>query len=471
MANSSISPSITPESSPSLSATPDLRIFSRSFNQDQACFVCGTSAGYRVFQSDPLRMLFCMDFDIAGCDDLFAPRLFRTEKKSSAVSGKVQSLTNEEVWMQDTGTNKEKVPVDGKQHQCTLPLPCNGEPENCATIYSDNDEGFTIVEMLYRTHLVALVLPRYSSNKVIMWDNHQGISTGELVFRSPVKAVRMRLDRVVVVLEHRIFVYNLPDLRLTSCVQTISNPRGICALSSSSRSCIMACPGPNIGEVRLAIYEAKKRFTLKAHTSTIACISLSHDVSLLATASTKGTLIRLFNTTDGTKVQELRRGVDRADIHSIAFSTPSYWLVVSSDKGTIHLFCLNDPSSLKGRGGGSTSSYVSFPLSLSSNANTGLVSSITNGFQLARSSPTLSQSNKGSSLAFMKGVLPGYFSSEWSFAQFRLPEDTHALVAFGKDRNTIIVLCSSGTYYKCSYDVLRGGEMVVKERVILANAK
>ncbi|KAI5057467.1 hypothetical protein GOP47_0027482 [Adiantum capillus-veneris] len=462
----------TAELLPSFSSSTEISIFSRSFNQDQGCFVCGTPTGYRVFQSDPLRELFCREFDVAGCDDLFAPRPFRADKKPSITrgnSGKIFSAKDGQ-GVHNAGSSPRELQMDGKQQRSSPTSLSNGEPEHGFAENHNNVEGFTIVEMLYCTNLVALVLPRYSSNKVIIWDDHQGISTGELVFRSAVRAVRMRLDRVAVILEQRIFVYNLPDLRLTLSVQTISNPRGLCALSSSSGSCVMACPSETTGEVRVALYETKKRFFLKAHTSAIACISLCHDGSLLATASTKGTLIRLFNTADGTKIQELRRGADKADIHSIAFSTPSYWLVVSSDKGTIHVFCLKDPSLYKGARGSSTSGYVSFPLSLSASSATSLASSISNGLQLARSSLTsLTQSNKGSSLAFMKGVLPGYFSSEWSLAQFRIPEDTHALVAFGKDRNTIIILCSSGTYFKCSYDVFRGGEMVVKDTVKLAN--
>lgn len=414
-----------------------------------------------MYQSDPLQQLFCREFDVAGCDDLFAPRLFRAEKKPPSTREKYISA-NEGQGVRSVGSGQKELHVDGKQQHTVPSSMCNGKPEG-----PGDAEGFSIVEMLYRTNLVALVLPRYSSNKVVIWDDHQGISTGELVFRSAVRAVRMRLDRVVVVLEHRIFVYNLPDLRLTSSVQTISNPRGLCALSSSSRSCVMACPSENIGEIRVALYETKKRFFINAHTSAIACIALCHDGSLLATASTRGTLVRLFSTTDGTKIQELRRGADKAVIHSIAFSAPSYWLVVSSDKGTIHVFCLKDPSLFKAIGGGSTG-YVSFSNSLSASSATSLASSISNGLRSSFSSFT--QSNKGSSLAFMRGVLPNYFSSEWSFAQFRLPEETHAIVAFGKDRNTILVLCSSGTYYKCSYDVLRGGEMVVKERVKLGKA-
>jgi len=67
--------------------------------------------------------------------------------------------------------------------------------------------------------------------------------------------------------------------------------------------------------------------------------------------------------------------------------------------------------------------------------------------------------NAGSSLSFMKGVLPKYFSSEWSFAQFRVPEETRAIVAFGTQKNTIVIVCANGSYYRCSFDGNNGGEM------------
>lgn len=336
-----------------------------------------------------------------------------------------------------------------------------------------NDDGFTIVEMLYRTNMVALVSPRYASNKLVMWDDHDGICTGELLFRSSIRAIRLRSDRIAVVLEHRICVHGIADLRLIHQLDTLSNPRGLCALSPAPGSCVLACPGQKKGEVCVVLYDGKKTLFLEAHTSAIACISLCLNGSLLATASTRGTLIRLFNTADGTKIQELRRGTDQADIYSIAFSRTSHWLAVSSDKGTIHIFCLKGPSSGYGKSAvdSSSSGYINFPLSLSSSTVTGLTSSISNGFQLARSSlMSLAQSNTGSSLSFMKGVLPSYFSSEWSFAQFRLPEDMRAMVAFGKERNTVIVLCSNGSYYKCSFDELQGGEMVLEETSMLFNA-
>lgn len=44
-----------------------------------------------------------------------------------------------------------------------------------------------------------------------------------------------------------------------------------------------------------------------------------------------------------------------------------------------------------------------------------------------------------------QGVLPKYFSSEWSFAQFHLPEDTQFIAAFGS-QNTIIIVGMDGRY-------------------------
>jgi hypothetical protein len=48
------------------------------------------------------------------------------------------------------------------------------------------------------------------------------------------------------------------------------------------------------------------------------------------------------------------------------------------------------------------------------------------------------------------GVLPKYFSSEWSFAQFRLPESTKFIVAFGS-QNTVLIAGMDGRYAVCHH--------------------
>lgn len=44
---------------------------------------------------------------------------------------------------------------------------------------------------------------------------------------------------------------------------------------------------------------------------------------------------------------------------------------------------------------------------------------------------------------YSSGVLPKYFSSEWSFAQFHLPEITRYIIAFGS-QNTVMIVGMDG---------------------------
>jgi WD40 repeat protein len=69
-------------------------------------------------------------------------------------------------------------------------------------------------------------------------------------------------------------------------------------------------------------------------------MALNNDGTLLATASDKGTLIRIHQTIDGAPIQEVRRGSDKAEIYSIAFDMNARWIAATSDKGTCHIFAI-----------------------------------------------------------------------------------------------------------------------------------
>ncbi|CAM6082963.1 unnamed protein product [Calypogeia fissa] len=330
-----------------------------------------------------------------------------------------------------------------------------------------NNGGIGLVEMLFRCNILAIVgggtTPRYPPNKVMIWDDHQSRCIGELSFRSEIRAVRLRRDRVVVVLEHKIYVYNFADLKLLHQIETIANPKGLCALSPASSPSVLACPGLHRGQVRVEHYSLKKTKFIPAHDSNLACFALTLEGRLLATASTKGTLIRIFNTLDGTRLQELRRGADRAEIYSLAFAQNAQWLALSSDKGTVHVFSLRAGSGTEDIRSGEANQAiagVSPPKATSSVNGSGNGS----GSPMAGSSLlAFASGNPGSSFSFMKGVLPKYFSSEWSFAQYRLPEETKSIVAFGPQKNTVIIVGSDGSFYKCAFDPTNGGEMEQQE--------
>lgn len=294
------------------------------------------------------------------------------------------------------------------------------------------DGGIAIVEMLFRCNILALVgggkNPKFPPNKVMIWDDFQDKCIAELEFRSEVKAVRLRRDRIVVVLETKVYVYNFADLSLIDQIDTIKNPHGLCALCPSTTNTVLACPGINPGFVHVELYDVKQprqRATniITAHNNPLSQIALNLEGTILATASEKGTLFRLFDTTTGRQLRELRRGVDRAEIYSISFSPNSSWLGVCSDKGTVHIYSLaglgqeqsNDPSQV---------------------------------------------ANRQSRMVVFKDIF-SYWGSEWSLAQFRVPGvGCYCICAFGADKNSVIVVCSTGEFFKYVFDPVKGGEAI-----------
>eukprot|EP00201_Polytomella_parva_P011647 CAMPEP_0175072712 /NCGR_PEP_ID=MMETSP0052_2-20121109/20080_1 /TAXON_ID=51329 ORGANISM="Polytomella parva, Strain SAG 63-3" /NCGR_SAMPLE_ID=MMETSP0052_2 /ASSEMBLY_ACC=CAM_ASM_000194 /LENGTH=454 /DNA_ID=CAMNT_0016340283 /DNA_START=305 /DNA_END=1666 /DNA_ORIENTATION=+ len=453
----------------------------------------------------------------------------------------------------------------------------------------------------------------------MIWDDHQGAFIGELSFRSQVRAVKLRRDKIVIALEHKVLVYDFADLRLLHQIETQANPSGIVAVSTSSDSTVLACPGLLSGQIRVELYDRRQTKFITAHENGLACLSLSLEGKRLASASVRGTLIRIWSTGEGQLLQEVRRGADPAQLFSLAFSQQSEWLAASSDKGTVHVFACGPGVSLvipgeedgklwrrrvdgstkpsfdslspaatadasrptlsstlvpavitntdgsngssngssncinskNGRNNSSNSSSNTPPLSplaptpltsslatavtdtasgASSNGH-GISHNISHSTSHSTSSPNSrpsppspsppSPSPAASVFNFVKGLVPGlplpkYFSSEWSFAQFRIPdefpESTSALcsiitnsvshvrpgnmslsssassssaaaassssaaapssssstpssssssirvyVGFGSTPNSIVTVTSSGSFYKASFDPVKGG--------------
>ncbi|KAK9084202.1 hypothetical protein Scep_030673 [Stephania cephalantha] len=284
----------------------------------------------------------------------------------------------------------------------------------------DQGGGLGIVEMVFRWNIFAVVGggsdPQYPPQKVLIWDDQQSRCTGELSFRSEVRAVRLRRDRIVVVLDQKVYVYDFKNFKVIRQIETSENSKGLCEVSQAAESFVLVCPGLLKGQVRVDDYSLRKTKFILAHGSSIACFALTQDGKVLATASIKGTLVRIFNTSDGNLLQEVRRGADRAEIYSLAFSPKAQWLAVSSDKGTVHVFSLQVNSGSAGN---------DKPHNAVSDAN----------HVLPRTR---------SSLSFIKGVLPKYFSSQWSVAQFRLHEGSQHIVAFGHQKNTVVILGMDG---------------------------
>ncbi|KAJ3444220.1 wd repeat domain phosphoinositide-interacting protein [Anaeramoeba flamelloides] len=105
---------------------------------------------------------------------------------------------------------------------------------------------------------------------------------------------------------------------------------------------VIALLGDITGEIRIVSFADRCLFNNKivAHDHTIEFMKLNIDGSLVATSSSKGTLIRVFETHSASQVFQLRRGSKKARIFSIAWNQNSSLLATTSSTGTVHIFLI-----------------------------------------------------------------------------------------------------------------------------------
>jgi len=89
--------------------------------------------------------------------------------------------------------------------------------------------------------------------------------------------------------------------------------------------------------------------------------------------------------------------------------------------------------------------------------------SLDDGGEAAASAAPGAVANTTSKMGLLKGLLPKYFSSEWSFAQWKC-DSPEALVAFAPvGQNSIYVLSNTCSFSKLSFDAASGDSLANSE--------
>ena len=284
--------------------------------------------------------------------------------------------------------------------------------------------GIGIIEMFQRTNLLALVgggkNPKFQINQLIIWDDHQGKIISKLRFNENLMSVRLRNNKIIVLTRNKFYAFNMKTLVTIAIIKTYDNPLGIIATSNGdiNNKLIVAFPYESQGHVFLGeiTQKCEKLSVVQAHDSKIACISINKDGTLLATASDKGTLIRIFTTNDGQKFSEFRRGTKTVEMNCIAFDPNNKFIGCSSNVGTIHIF-----------------SIAAITKALDEKNNK------------AKNEIEDEPKNSKSFLGKIGGLLNiknAYLESERSFAKFKVQEE-NSILGFGSENTFVVITMDS----------------------------
>lgn len=317
--------------------------------------------------------------------------------------------------------------------------------------YQDVGGGIGIIEMLNGTNIFGLVgggkNPKYPVNELIIWDQEKKVELSKIKTKKKILNVKLTENKIFVVNFDKIFVFDFNTLNLIDTLET-KNPRGLITLSYKQD--IVAYPDDaHEGTIKIKNYDTNKEEKLKAHKTPLSCIQLNQDGTMIGTSSLKGTLIRVYNVSGKNLVREVRRGAESANVNCISFDISQKYILVVSDRKTIHIFFLlnngeNQSNSNRNSNSNNSNNYEGDEIvnnTISGNKN------------------ILELDNKKSKLSGMSNffnVGKRYFSSEWSFAKFK--QTSHKLISiFGPD-NSILVVTFEGKYYQAVFDPINGGE-------------
>uniref|UniRef100_A0A8R1TYI3 WD repeat domain phosphoinositide-interacting protein 2 n=1 Tax=Onchocerca volvulus TaxID=6282 RepID=A0A8R1TYI3_ONCVO len=224
--------------------------------------------------------------------------------------------------------------------------------ESCRQFSDDKKKNvetseIMLIERLFSSSLLMLVSTQ-APRKLRIYHFQKNNEICAQSYTNTVLAVKLNRDYMVICLEDIVYIHTVKDMKadIFPVIHTIrdtpSNATGIIDLSATVNS-FLAYPGSiNNGHVQLFdVTRLNSMNTISAHTSPLAALRFNYDGKKLATASNRGTVIRVFDTESGDRLYEFTRGVKRfVNIYSMAFSIDGNYLCSSSNTETVHVFKL-----------------------------------------------------------------------------------------------------------------------------------
>lgn len=319
--------------------------------------------------------------------------------------------------------------------------------------------GLGIVEVLNTSNLMVFAgggrYPLFPMCKVIIWDDDEERRKAEITFKSVVKALKIKLEYLFVILESKILVYNtVEDLELIYQAPTLMNLKGVFSVNNCDKTTVVAFPSElksskqhelgwicivnidrisrdNIGDEKMKIGEdynfnethSDQILMIKPHNAALTCLEFNFTGTQLATASEKGTLIRIWNTTNGKLIQELRRGHEHVILFCVTFDFGDNWLGCISDSGTVHIFNIDNKKLIEN--------------------------------DIKKQETDNLTKNPKNILNWLSFISP-YFKSEFSFSSYKIDFESKTKLTFLQD-GSLLLQSYQGEVISQNFDKINGG--------------
>lgn len=253
--------------------------------------------------------------------------------------------------------------------------------------------------------VMAVANREQEAHTLVVWDHmkqdvhlHQRLS-------SPILGLAANPKWVVVAQRNKTTCHDLTTLHTISSHVTADNPRGLCAVGVNGPVvCLGQVPGsvlvmmPNTTETKLIPAFPKEH---------IGQLCLDNRGRYLAVSNEYGSIVHIYNVQRGERIHEFRRGLSSANVTSMCFDGQAKWLCLFSDHNTVHLFGVGEEQK----------NY-----------------------------------NQRSKLYYISPILPKYFHSSWSAANFPLETEKSAIVGF-QPNDRLCIIAQSGYCYIYQWDI------------------
>ena len=263
-------------------------------------------------------------------------------------------------------------------------------PNKLDLLFKDDVEnGTSHVNRLFTSSLVAY-RSRFETNKIFLAHFRKNQIICDYTYPSPVRTLQLNRNRLIVCLDNEIYIHAIKDMSLVHIIKdvatvfedkvntvSLASPMSASALSNliayplaegamvevpadessennsskNSKSNSNSNNSNNLG--RIAIFDAYLLRTIKvidAHENRISATCFANNSTfragsqenplLLASASERGTVIRIWSIPQGICIHELRRGMYHADIQQLSFSLDAEYVGLISKNQTIHVWDL-----------------------------------------------------------------------------------------------------------------------------------